>query len=49
MEDLDLCATSRERRFRLFASIECEGQLFMTPYDFILAVTTDEPKCKYIV
>uniref|UniRef100_A0A8C6W9D5 Mitochondrial calcium uptake family, member 3 n=1 Tax=Nannospalax galili TaxID=1026970 RepID=A0A8C6W9D5_NANGA len=43
-EDLDLCATSRERRFRLFASIECEGQLFMTPYDFILAVTTDEPK-----
>ncbi|KAK1341804.1 hypothetical protein QTO34_016554 [Cnephaeus nilssonii] len=44
LEDLDLYATSRERRFRLFASIECEGQLFMTPYDFILAVTTDEPK-----
>nr|XP_023406934.1 calcium uptake protein 3, mitochondrial isoform X3 [Loxodonta africana] len=43
-EDLDLYATSRERRFRLFASIECDGQLFMTPYDFILAVTTDEPK-----
>ncbi|KAM9622037.1 calcium uptake protein 3, mitochondrial isoform 2-T2 [Trichechus inunguis] len=46
-EDLDLYTTSRERRFRLFASIECDGQLFMTPYDFILAVTTDEPKCKY--
>ncbi|XP_059941898.1 calcium uptake protein 3, mitochondrial isoform X1 [Mesoplodon densirostris] len=44
IEDLDLYATSRERRFRLFASVECEGQLFMTPYDFILAVTTDEPK-----
>ncbi|XP_019520335.1 PREDICTED: calcium uptake protein 3, mitochondrial [Hipposideros armiger] len=44
VEDLDLYATSRERRFRLFASIECEGQLFMSPYDFILAVTTDEPK-----
>uniref|UniRef100_A0A8D0V2T0 EF-hand domain-containing protein n=1 Tax=Sus scrofa TaxID=9823 RepID=A0A8D0V2T0_PIG len=44
IEDLDLYATSRERRFRLFASIECEGQLFMTPYDFILAITTDEPK-----
>ncbi|XP_034503432.1 calcium uptake protein 3, mitochondrial isoform X3 [Ailuropoda melanoleuca] len=44
IEDLDFYATSRERRFRLFASIECEGQLFMTPYDFILAVTTDEPK-----
>ncbi|XP_074084279.1 calcium uptake protein 3, mitochondrial isoform X3 [Macrotis lagotis] len=44
-EDLDIFATSRERRFRLFASLECEGQLFMTPQDFILAVTTDEPKC----
>ncbi|XP_028932512.1 calcium uptake protein 3, mitochondrial [Ornithorhynchus anatinus] len=43
-EDLDLYATSRERRFRLFASLEFEGQLFMTPYDFIQAVTTDEPK-----
>uniref|UniRef100_A0A5F8GVT6 Mitochondrial calcium uptake family member 3 n=1 Tax=Monodelphis domestica TaxID=13616 RepID=A0A5F8GVT6_MONDO len=43
-EDLDFFATSRERRFRLFASLECEGQLFMTPHDFILAVTTDEPK-----
>uniref|UniRef100_A0A6I8P9Y7 Mitochondrial calcium uptake family member 3 n=1 Tax=Ornithorhynchus anatinus TaxID=9258 RepID=A0A6I8P9Y7_ORNAN len=30
--------------FRLFASLEFEGQLFMTPYDFIQAVTTDEPK-----
>ncbi|XP_031798718.1 calcium uptake protein 3, mitochondrial isoform X2 [Sarcophilus harrisii] len=44
LEDLDVFATSRERRFRLFASLECEGQLFMTPQDFILAVTTDEPK-----
>ncbi|XP_068388110.1 calcium uptake protein 3, mitochondrial isoform X2 [Eschrichtius robustus] len=44
IEDLDLYATSREKRFRLFATVECEGQLFMTPYDFILAVTTDEPK-----
>ncbi|XP_075412877.1 calcium uptake protein 3, mitochondrial isoform X2 [Tenrec ecaudatus] len=44
IEDLDLYATSRERRFRLFASVECDGQLFMTPSDFILAVTTDEPK-----
>ncbi|XP_053112294.1 calcium uptake protein 3, mitochondrial isoform X2 [Hemicordylus capensis] len=43
-EDLDLYATSREQRFRMFASLEFEGQLFMTPYDFIQAVTKDEPR-----
>ncbi|XP_062991149.1 calcium uptake protein 3, mitochondrial isoform X2 [Elgaria multicarinata webbii] len=45
-EDLDLYATSREQRFRMFASIEFEGQLFMTPYDFIQSVSNDEPKWK---
>uniref|UniRef100_A0A7M4EXX2 Mitochondrial calcium uptake family member 3 n=2 Tax=Crocodylus porosus TaxID=8502 RepID=A0A7M4EXX2_CROPO len=44
-EDLDLYATSREQRFRIFASLEFEGQLYMTPYDFIKSVTSDEPKC----
>ncbi|XP_042326474.1 calcium uptake protein 3, mitochondrial isoform X2 [Sceloporus undulatus] len=43
-EDLDLYATSREQRFRMFSSLEFEGQLFMTPYDFIQSVTSDEPK-----
>ncbi|KAF7248604.1 Calcium uptake protein 3, mitochondrial [Varanus komodoensis] len=43
-EDLDLYATSREQRFRMFASLEFEGQLFMTPYDFIQSVTNDEPR-----
>ncbi|KAL8207378.1 UNVERIFIED_CONTAM: Calcium uptake protein 3, mitochondrial, partial [Gekko kuhli] len=43
-EDLGLYATSREQRFRMFASLEFEGQLFMTPYDFIQAVTNEEPK-----
>uniref|UniRef100_A0A8C8RJ99 Mitochondrial calcium uptake family member 3 n=1 Tax=Pelusios castaneus TaxID=367368 RepID=A0A8C8RJ99_9SAUR len=45
LEDLDLYATSREQRFRTFASLEFEGQLYMTPYDFIQSVTNDEPKC----
>ncbi|KAM6261363.1 calcium uptake protein 3, mitochondrial isoform 5-T5 [Porphyrio hochstetteri] len=45
LEDLHLYATPREQRFRMFASLEFEGQLYMTPYDFIQAVTSDEPKC----
>ncbi|XP_030305767.1 calcium uptake protein 3, mitochondrial isoform X2 [Calypte anna] len=44
LEDLHLYATPREQRFRTFASLEFEGQLYMTPYDFIQAVTSDEPK-----
>ncbi|XP_068870104.1 calcium uptake protein 3, mitochondrial isoform X6 [Aphelocoma coerulescens] len=44
LEDLHLYATPREQRFRRFASLEYEGQLYMTPYDFIQAVTSDEPK-----
>ncbi|XP_061440103.1 calcium uptake protein 3, mitochondrial isoform X2 [Rhineura floridana] len=43
-EDLGLYATSREQRFRMFSSLEFEGQLFMTPYDFIQSVTNDEPR-----
>ncbi|XP_077158207.1 calcium uptake protein 3, mitochondrial isoform X2 [Paroedura picta] len=43
-EDLGLYATSREQRFRMFASLEFEGQLFMTPYDFIQSVTNEEPR-----
>uniref|UniRef100_A0A8B9CQ90 Calcium uptake protein 2, mitochondrial n=2 Tax=Anser TaxID=8842 RepID=A0A8B9CQ90_9AVES len=45
LEDLHPYATPREQRFRRFASLEFEGQLYMTPYDFIQAVTNDEPKC----
>ncbi|XP_069487691.1 calcium uptake protein 3, mitochondrial isoform X3 [Ambystoma mexicanum] len=44
MEDLDMYATSREQRFRTFASLEYEGQLYMTPRDFLESVTTDEPR-----
>ncbi|XP_078534268.1 calcium uptake protein 3, mitochondrial isoform X2 [Lissotriton helveticus] len=44
IEDLDIYATSREQRFRMFASFEYEGQLYMTPRDFLESVTTDEPR-----
>ncbi|KAM8939780.1 calcium uptake protein 3, mitochondrial [Pelodytes ibericus] len=43
LEELDLFASSREQRFRIFASLEYEGQLYMTPKDFLRSVTTDEP------
>ncbi|XP_069780678.1 calcium uptake protein 3, mitochondrial isoform X2 [Narcine bancroftii] len=43
-EDVELYVSSQEQRFRLFASLEYEGQLFMTPRDFIESVTTDKPR-----
>uniref|UniRef100_T1JCH2 EF-hand domain-containing protein n=1 Tax=Strigamia maritima TaxID=126957 RepID=T1JCH2_STRMM len=36
--------TQRERRFMRFASIEYEGQLYMTPQDFLESVTEGEPR-----
>ncbi|MEE6461905.1 hypothetical protein FKM82_001442 [Ascaphus truei] len=44
VEDLDMFASSREQRFRIFATLEYEGQLYMTPRDFLESVTTDEPR-----
>ncbi|XP_041046703.1 calcium uptake protein 3, mitochondrial isoform X2 [Carcharodon carcharias] len=44
IEDVELYVSSQEQRFRLFTSMEYEGQLFMTPQDFIESVTTDEPR-----
>ncbi|XP_038647042.1 calcium uptake protein 3, mitochondrial-like isoform X2 [Scyliorhinus canicula] len=43
-EDVELYVSSQEQRFRLFTSMTHEGQLFMTPRDFIESVTTDEPR-----
>ncbi|KAB7499338.1 Calcium uptake protein 3, mitochondrial [Armadillidium nasatum] len=34
----------RERRFMKFASVEHQGQLYMTPQDFIESVTDSEPR-----
>ncbi|XP_028967665.1 calcium uptake protein 3, mitochondrial [Galendromus occidentalis] len=36
--------TPRERRFIRFASVEFEGQLFMTPQDFLDSVTDLDPR-----
>ncbi|XP_033830154.2 calcium uptake protein 3, mitochondrial isoform X2 [Periophthalmus magnuspinnatus] len=38
--------SSYENRFRLFSSIEYDGQLFMTPLNFIESVTLNEPKSR---
>ncbi|XP_067842167.1 calcium uptake protein 2, mitochondrial isoform X2 [Heptranchias perlo] len=35
------CATTRKQRFRQFASIEYEGELYMTPRDFVYSVTLE--------
>ncbi|XP_055692034.1 calcium uptake protein 3, mitochondrial isoform X2 [Lutzomyia longipalpis] len=36
--------TSRERRFINFASVEIDGQLYMTPQDFLDSVVEQEPR-----
>jgi len=38
--------TSRERRFLRFSSVEYDGQLYMTPQDFLESVVEAEPKRK---
>lgn len=32
-----------EERFRLFSSVECDGQLYMTPLNFLESVTSNSP------
>lgn len=38
--------TSREKRFIRFASVEYDGQLYMTPQDFLESVVEAEPRRK---
>ncbi|KAL3996192.1 prothymosin alpha [Sarotherodon galilaeus] len=45
-EDGDVYMSSHEHRFRLFSSVEYEGQLYMTPQNFIESVTMSEPRSK---
>nr|XP_057938413.1 calcium uptake protein 3, mitochondrial isoform X2 [Doryrhamphus excisus] len=45
-EDGDVHMSSHEHRFRLFSSVEYEGQLYMTPQNFIESVTMSEPRNK---
>lgn len=44
LDDGDAYMSSYENRFRLFSSVEYEGQLYMTPLNFIESVTLSEPK-----
>ncbi|XP_072318646.1 calcium uptake protein 3, mitochondrial isoform X6 [Eucyclogobius newberryi] len=42
----DVHMSSHEHRFRIFSSVEYEGQLYMTPQNFIESVTMSEPRNK---
>ncbi|XP_053734458.1 calcium uptake protein 3, mitochondrial-like isoform X9 [Synchiropus splendidus] len=44
LDDGDVYMSSYESRFRLFSSVEHEGQLFMTPRNFIESITLTEPQ-----
>uniref|UniRef100_A0A672FEC2 Mitochondrial calcium uptake family, member 3a n=1 Tax=Salarias fasciatus TaxID=181472 RepID=A0A672FEC2_SALFA len=46
-EDGDVYMSSHEYRFRMFSSVEYEGQLYMTPQNFIESVTMSEPRSTY--
>ncbi|CAL8357247.1 unnamed protein product [Merluccius merluccius] len=46
LDEGDVYMSSYENRFRLFSSVEVEGQFYMTPRNFIESVTLTEPKSK---
>ena len=39
--------THREERFEQFASVQCEGVIYMTPQDFLESVTEEVPRRMY--
>ncbi|XP_051939502.1 calcium uptake protein 3, mitochondrial isoform X3 [Hippocampus zosterae] len=45
-EEGDVRMSSHEHRFRMFSSVEYDGQLYMTPQNFIESVTMSEPRNK---
>ncbi|XP_029292859.1 calcium uptake protein 3, mitochondrial isoform X6 [Cottoperca gobio] len=45
-EEGDVYMSSHEHRFRMFSSVDYEGQLYMTPQNFIESVTMSEPRNK---
>lgn len=46
LEDGDVYMSAHEHRFRMFSSVEYEGQLYMTPQNFIESVTMSQPRNK---
>ncbi|XP_068448416.1 calcium uptake protein 3, mitochondrial isoform X3 [Clinocottus analis] len=45
-EEGDVYMSSHEHRFRMFSSVEYDGQLYMTPQNFIESVTMSQPRNK---
>ncbi|KAM9818382.1 calcium uptake protein 3, mitochondrial isoform 5-T5 [Syngnathus typhle] len=45
-EEGDVHMSSHEYRFRMFSSVEYDGQVYMTPQNFIESVTMSEPRNK---
>ncbi|XP_056626258.1 calcium uptake protein 3, mitochondrial isoform X2 [Triplophysa dalaica] len=45
-EDEEVHMSAHKHRFRLFSSLEFDGQLYMTPLDFIESISMSEPKKK---
>ncbi|XP_026059609.1 calcium uptake protein 3, mitochondrial isoform X5 [Carassius auratus] len=45
-DESEVYMSSHEHRFRLFSSVEYEGQLYMTPQNFIESVTMSEPRIR---
>ncbi|XP_049575758.1 calcium uptake protein 3, mitochondrial isoform X4 [Syngnathus scovelli] len=45
-EEGDVHMSSHEHRFRMFSSVEYDGQVYMTPQNFIESVTMSEPRNK---
>ena len=39
--------TAREKRFIKFASVEYDGQIYMTPQDFLESVVEGEPRPRF--
>ncbi|XP_070818673.1 calcium uptake protein 3, mitochondrial-like isoform X1 [Chaetodon trifascialis] len=46
LDDGDVYMSSYENRFRLFSTVEHEGQLYMTPLNFIESITLNEPRSR---
>lgn len=40
--------SAREKRFIKFASVEFDGQIYMTPQDFLESVVEQEPRRKFL-
>lgn len=41
--------SAREKRFIKFASVEFDGQIYMTPQDFLESVVEQEPRRKSFI